>query len=580
MWHTFTTPEGFWAWVGERCGPKRKIYLFAHNLMFDFTIVHGFTLLPALGWQLKRAVVEDPPTILTYRKGTSTICLLDTFNWFHTSLAVLGDSMGLAKLTMPEQSAPQADWDAYCRRDVEVLQRAMMSYLDFIKLNDLGNFQTTAASQALTAYRHRFLHHPVYIDVNEPALELARQAYYGGRTEAFFVGKREGDYWLLDVNSMYPFVMSINNFPAKLQGVYTRIDEASMPELLTRAQVIADVSLDTPEPAFPMRTRGPLIFPTGQFRTSLCTPELQYALDMGYVRKIHQAAIYEHAPLFADYVSTIFALRQKYQAEGNLPFSSLSKLLLNSLYGKFGQRGRIYQDAGEALTDEVRSWIEYSGDSKQITQHRQFGGLHQVWENEGESYNSHPAIAAHVTSYARMWLWQLICKAGREHVFYCDTDSLVVDRAGYDALAPFYLGDGLGELKLERQFCHLVIHGCKDYEFGDVTKIKGVRKNAVATGDNQYQQEAFRKFAGMVRSGDLDTMVVSTQTKNLKRVYQKGYVDAAGWVRPFELPADLDCILPAKYVPHGGGAGGSRRDNRFVDAAKRETMRELLARGK
>ena len=580
QWYRFTDATDFWNWVVTKTRPKSKLYLFAHNLVFDMTIVHGFSILLGRKWQLVKAIVGDPPTILKYRQGNSSICLLDTFNWFHTSLAELGESMGLAKLAMPDQAAEQSAWDKYCRRDVEVLQYTMMRYFEFIKVNDLGNFQMTAASQAFAAYRHRFMGHQVLIDASEPALELARQAFYGGRTEAFFVGEKTGDFYLVDVNSMYPFVMAINDVPAKLQGFYAHISMAELPGVLNRFQVIADVDLDTTEPAFPLRTRGPLIFPVGQFRTQLATPELMYALDMGYLRKIYSAALYTHTPLFAEYVNTLFKLRQQYKAEGNLPFVSLSKLMLNSLYGKFGQRGYVFQDVGQALTDESRSWVEFQGETGQVTQHRQFGGLHQVWQTEGESFNSHPAIAAHITSYARMWLWKLICVAGREHVFYCDTDSLVVDKTGYDTLAALYLGDGLGELKLEKQFSHLVIYGCKDYQFGDVTKIKGVRKNAIQITENTYVQDSFSKFKGMVANGNLDNMVVKRQAKQLSRRYTKGFVTVSGFVQPFVLPDDLDCIMPSRYLGTPGGIGGNRHGNRAYDQAKRDDMRENLDRGK
>jgi hypothetical protein len=179
-----------------------------------------------------------------------------------------------------------------------------------------------------------------------------------------------------------------------------------------------------------------------------------------------------------------------------------------------------------------------------------------------------------------MWLWKLICEAGREHVFYCDTDSLVVDKTGYDTLAAPYLGDGLGELKLEKQFSYLVIHGCKDYEFGDVTKIKGIRTNATKIADNQYMQDHFSKFKTMVRNGNLDTMVVSRQPKHLKREYTKGTVTTLGAVTPFILPDDLDMFVPSRYLGEPGGIGGRNRSNDARSRALRDDMQANLDRGK
>jgi len=580
MWYTFADAYDFWNWIDMRTRPGHKLYMFAHNLIFDMTVLHGFTILEGRKWLLIKAIVDDPPTILHYRQGKSSLCLLDTFNWFHSSLKDLGSAMGLPKLDMPDQGASQDAWHAYCQRDVEILRQAMQTYLAFIKDNDLGNFQKTAASQAFSAYRHRFMPYEILIDSNEKALDLARSSYYGGRVEAFFIGKREGDFYLLDVNSMYPFVMANNSFPTHLRSVYKRVKLGDLPAMLAEHLVVADVDLKTDEPAYPYRTPTGLICPVGQFRTVLPTPELVDALAHFRIVRVHSAAVYDGAQLFEGYVTTLYGLRKSYQAAGNLPFEYLCKLMLNSLYGKFGQRGRVFQDAGIAQTSDAKTWEEWDADTKRFVRYRQFGGLVQTWQNEGESFNSHPAVAAHVTSYARLWLWKLITTAGRQHVFYCDTDSLVVDKSGYDILASAYLGDGLGELKLVKQFSRMTIHGAKDYQFGDKIRIKGIRENATMVSENDFLQDRFGKFKTMVRNGDMDQMVVARQPKHLTRIYSKGFVTASGFVQPFVFPDDADQFMPARYQSKPGGIGGSRRDNRFYDQAKRADMRANLDRGK
>ena len=41
----------------------------------------------------------------------------------------------------------------------------------------------------------------------------------------------------------------------------------------------------------------------------------------------------------------------------------------------------------------------------------------------------HSEIAALITSYARVHLYELMEKAGLEHIYYCDTDSIFTDIA-------------------------------------------------------------------------------------------------------------------------------------------------------
>ena len=538
VWYEFTTPDEFWQWVDSQVKPKHKTYLFAHNLVFDMTVTNGFTILPKLQWKLIKAIIDDPPTILNYRKGKASICLLDTFNWFHSSLAALGDAIGYPKLPMPSETDSSESWRIYCRQDVTILREAMMAYMTFVNTNDLGNFQMTQASQAFSAYRHRFMHHRILIDSNDRALSLARSAYYGGRTEAFYLGEKTGDFYLLDVNSMYPFVMSIHNFPSFLRSVYSRVRSDELAEILEDSLAIADVTVDVSDPYLPLRADKDLLFPTGQFRTVLATAELERAYHNHDILKVHRVAIFEGQPLFAEYVDTMYRLRQEYKRVGNLPFEYLCKLMLNSLYGKFGQTGRIYQDERQTESPEVKSWEEWDVPTHSFIKYRQFGGLIQTYKNEGESFNSHPAIAAHVTSYARIWLWKLIETAGRDNVYYCDTDSLVVNKAGYDILSQLYLGSSLGELKLERQFSTLTIHSPKDYVFGGITKIKGIRKQAVEESPGTFRQERFGKFKSMVQSGDLDRMLVTSHVKTLKREYNKGEKMDDGRVKPLSYYID------------------------------------------
>lgn len=534
-WFKFTDNTAFWEWVTNKTRPKTKLYLFAHNLVFDLTITRAFTSLTDLGWKLVKAIVDDPPTILQFKLDTSSLCFVDTFNYFHSSLAELGQSIGHEKLPMPVELDSSASWDTYCKRDVEILKDSMLTYLTFIKDNDLGNFQLTIASQAFTAYRHRFMGKRIFIDNNPKALTLARDSYHGGRTEAFFVGEKTGDFYLLDVNSMYPFVMATNKFPTVLKGVFNRASEPDLKSWLDSYSVIADVTLTTPENCFPLKTKEALIFPTGKFRCSLSTPELGLALAKGYITRIHRVAVYQCAPLFEKYVYTLYNLRLKYHEANNIAFEYLCKLMLNTLYGKFGQNGRVYEDHGEALNYDIKSWTEWDADTHEIIKFRQFAGKIQSYKTESESFNSHPAISSHVCAYARIWLWKLITEAGIENVYYMDTDSLVVNKEGYDTLNMFHTGDSLGELKLVKRFKHLVIHGPKDYVFDELVRIKGVSKKAVKLDSNTYRQDKFGKFKTMVKKGSLDTMTITKEIKHLKREYRKGWVTYSGRVEPFTI---------------------------------------------
>jgi len=153
----------------------------------------------------------------------------------------------------------------------------------------------------------------------------------------------------------------------------------------------------------------------------------------------------------------------------------------------------------------------------------------------GECFDSFPAIAAHVTGYARMYLWQIMQQAGWGNYFYCDTDSLIVNEVGLCRLQNKIDKLLLGGLKIDSVGSTIKLMGLKDYSFGAKIVIKGIRKNAQKIGNNVYSQEKWPSFRGLLRSGQPESYVVETITKHLTREYHKGTVTPSGVVLPYEL---------------------------------------------
>jgi len=167
--------------------------------------------------------------------------------------------------------------------------------------------------------------------------------------------------------------------------------------------------------------------------------------------------------------------------------------------------------------------------------------LGEVFElkSYSESYNSFPAICAHVTAYARLYLWSLMQMAGTGNYFYCDTDSLIVNDAGMDNLTDVLDDTKLGFMKHEETVHKLIIHGLKDYEKDSKVVIKGIRKNAVKLSEGVYRQEQWSSFKGLLHSGDINTYTVKIVTKHLSRKYTKGIVLDNGTVTPFVFSKEL-----------------------------------------
>ena len=534
-WFRFESIDAFWDWVESKLHGKCKIVIFAHNWAFDAPVLDVFNELPRRGWKLTGSVIESPPVILKWRDKPHTLQLIDTLNIWRVPLKALGEQLGLEKLTMPPLDASAEDWDTYGKRDTEIIMEAVIAWWKWLRAEDLGGFAPTLASQAIRTWRHRFMTAPVFIDDNEKALALSRETYLGGRTECWQIGQIEGDVYRLDINSQYPYQMRTYESPTHLIGRYGRVSVGDLGEWVEKYCITARVLLETDEPVYPIVDDKRLIFPTGRFEACLATPELVYALKAGHIRRVTEAAVYDKAHLFTEYVDYFYKLRKQLAAKGDRLGAFLCKIMLNSLYGKFGQRGFVYSLVDETADLSVQVWSEVDLDTGELDHYRQYAGIIERLERRSESMESHPAIAAHITSHARMHLWRLVQLAGRENVYYMDTDCVWTNKEGCKRLKGEIHPNRLGALKLEGVNSTVTIHAPKDYVLDGARKTKGIRAKADEIEPGVFVQDRFSSLKGLMREGDLTAPRVTRTTKRLVREYMKGKVGPGGRVSPFEL---------------------------------------------
>jgi hypothetical protein len=539
-WCYFTTREQFWDFVEHHCLPRIRILVISHNLPFDMGVVKGFAELDKRGFIPSKMIYEPRRNIWHFRKNTTSLLFLDNLNYFSTSLEKLGESVGLPKLPQPPFSASDEEWKVYCQRDVEILYYTWQCWLNFLSEFDLGSFGYTLASQALNAFRHRFMKYDVYIHNSKKAIELERESYRGGRVECFYLGELpKKDYYLLDVNSMYASMLKSYSYPCNLISTGKSCSIDFIKTLLTEKSVIAQVEVDTPEPCFGIKYKNKLIFPIGKFMATLNTPELKYGIDKGYITKVRAFAVYDHAPLFNDYVDFFYSKRVEFKEQGNEVYQYLCKLILNSLYGKFGQQIEEWKPIGYDETRIYDYWTEWDVHTKTLHTFRCLNHMVEEKIGSSEGFNSLVALPAEATAYARMYLWQLMVAAGREHVFYCDTDSLIVDKFGLDNLKSFINPLVLGQLKIEDKARKLIIYGLKDYRFGSKVVIKGIPKEAKKVEGDIYQTYQSLGIRTGLRQGELNRVIWRRIDKHLNRSYYKGVRLSDGIVKPLIMIISL-----------------------------------------
>ena len=534
-WLYFENPDDFWTFVFQCSLPKEKLWCIARNVVFDFTVVKGWSYLKAEGYKLKFFHNQQTTTLISVHKKGSSIVFLDSMNWFVESIAKTGERIGLPKLSIDFEKCSKVELSAYCRRDVEIELENFKLFIRFLESNNISRLCYTRGSTAMAAYLLRHYNTKIYIHNNREAIDLEREAYKGGRVECFFIGKLTGEkFCFVDVNSLYPFVMLKQSYPVKYVKILGNISLQVLWQYLKSYAVVARVFINTSEAVYPVRHYRTL-FPVGSFWATLSTPELKYAFEHDHIKACQSAVIYQHEKIFSSYVDTFYKLRQRFKKAGESEYEELCKKMLNSLYGKFGQKGEEWLKIGAAPDETDREELTFSYQGNPCSKIRYLLGEVYILTGYSESFDSFPAIAAHVTAYARMYLWKIMQIVGAENYFYCDTDSLIVNEEGLKRLSKKLSATRLGGLKIQQECQTVSIYGCKDYSTETKQVIKGIRKNAVKITETKYQQELWPSFVGLLRKARTDRYTVQTVTKQLYRDYTKGLVNEDGSVVPFVL---------------------------------------------
>jgi len=464
-------------------------------------------------------------------------------NYFVESLAKTGQRIGMPKLHIDFETCSDSFLSAYCKRDVEIELANFKLFIKFLESNSVARLCYTRGSTAMAAYLLRHYQKRIYIHNNEQAIELERDSYRGGRTECFYLGELQNDnYYIVDVNSLYPFVMRNNSYPVKYITQSYKVQVDALRDYLKESSVIAKVLIDTDEAVYAVR-RGRTIFPIGRFWVTLTTPELLYAIEHNHLIKVERAVIYEQANIFKSYVDRFYRLRQEFKSAGVAEYEELCKKMLNSLYGKFGQKAEVWEKIGECPNEPDRVELCFEVGVVRTKQIRYLLG--EIFELKGheECFNSFPAIPAHVSAYARLHLWKLMQQVGEGNYFYCDTDSLIINEVGLCKLKEQIDNTNLGSLKVVSSPTSIVIRGLKDYSAGTKQVIKGIRRNAIEIRAGVYEQEQWPSFQGLLRAGQSDVYTVKKITKVLDRKYTKGFVNPDGTITPFALHPDFEYSL-------------------------------------
>jgi len=289
-----------------------------------------------------------------------------------------------------------------------------------------------------------------------------------------------------DVNSLYPFVMKTCPVPVGnitfFEGDISKID--NNPFGFFEVEIIAPDNLNIPILQTKINTGNGTrtVSPLGQWKYMMFSEEMNNALKFGYRFKILRGYLFEKEYIFTDYINDLYEIKKAHNK--NDPMYLISKLLMNSLYGRFGMdyrmsehliidNNQLYNIIDKYSINEV---IELNND-KSLVSYLDNDLLETIFLSNKSDFNISIGIASAITSYSRVHMSQFKSINNDFNLYYTDTDSIYIDKPLDDS----FISNELGKMKLEYIFDEAVFLASKVYggvienSSKEIIKIKGFK---------------------------------------------------------------------------------------------------------
>lgn len=492
----------------------------------------------------------------TYSKNKYKIFFLDSLNIFNSSLAKIGQALGKEKGITPQKFISGIEEELteediyYCKLDVDILLTALIKFNDWL-FNTYGvNLALTIASTAQKVFLTEYLKEDLFVSGYD---KFFRESYYGGRTEVLS-GRNRYVYpvYYYDFNSLYPSVMVDIQYPNPSDLHYLNEKRTDI-KYIEKYEGVSKVTVHVPKtmwyPPLPVKYKGKLIFPVGEFTGSYNHNELRIALKYGVkIEKIHNT-IYSKSTVnyFKDYITDMYNLRLEFKKDKNDMGNTYTKLLMNSLYGKFAQR--IQKSEQGFIFNQPKKPKKYNSDRYEwiFESYKDVeSGIWKLYDKKinqvvfEEGTNNVISFASYTTSGARIKLFeavQSVLKRGGK-VYYTDTDSLLTS-------IELPSSKKLGDLKLE-EYGILYAKAPKVYKFykfeneeeilkalddvktgkkiADDLKLKGVSKKAINLKKGIEEKYTVKKVIKVkesmrrkLKAGDSIEVIKKMNYKDTKR---------------------------------------------------------------
>lgn len=449
------------------------------------------------------------------KKSKSSWTFADSYFILPLSLRKLGENFKIQYMKKDfdvsnEKDFKSAEAQEYLKNDCLGLFEILEKFSQW-GLNG-GKLKSTLPSQSLHIFSKNFLEKKLF-PLKPIEEEFIRKTYFGGRVEIFKTyGK---DLFYYDYNGLYSYAM-LEDMPI---GSICYV-KSYYPNLIGFYHIKTDIPYEK-IPLLPKIIQDKLIFPYGDGDFYSTSAELEILRKKGIKFEVLEGYVFnDKYPIFKNYILEMYKIRNSYE-KGTME-NLISKLLMNSLYGRFGMKR------------EQKELLFSKNPPKNARVFDEDFGLYEL-DTISKSPYILPHLSSYITSLGRVKLYNTFEKVGHENVWYCDTDSIITSKE-------LPVGEGLGELKLEHKIKEGVFLQPKAYSFitqdnKTFSRVKGMPDISISFNDfkkalfennlsiintKYYNLTGFREE---LRKNNSLKMTRQVYTKELRNEYNKRKIE-------------------------------------------------------
>ena len=422
-WHRGETSPALADVVEWASTLDREAWVIAHNVGFDLSVTSLPFILSERGWALDGVHLGDESCWWVLKRDDRRLVITDSWSWLRCPLDEAAHDMGRRKVKLPKATDELERWHRRSRHDVEILDQAITTVMNWWDDNELGVFGITGAACGWRALRSKTPPRRLLVGPDGARTDYERKAVYGGMKDVYGVGEFH-DSWIADYDFVAAYPTTAAAYPLPLAPAKPWCDMADLltTEIPPQRDYIAEVEITTRVPCAPVRIDGEIWRPVGTFRTTLAGPEVRYAVEVADSVRILSWQPYRLGFALAEWAA--WNIDTQTNGPGNVPpiVSRIAKGWGRSVIGRFASRtSRVIATRPSTHL----GWHLETGhdmDTGKPLEWLSMGGVEKTIVKDVDGSDVFPAVLAFVEAHTRVALSRVIATRPPNTVLQCNTD--------------------------------------------------------------------------------------------------------------------------------------------------------------